>query len=71
MNAGRQIIDLKDHPSNNCITGKLVWEDRVARHHVYSVRGGYVACPEFGSSFEGLFDTEKDAREYLQMHRPA
>jgi hypothetical protein len=63
-------INIADHPNNNDATGKLVWEDKANHRHVYSVRGGFVACPDFCLAFDGLFPTEKAARIALEVAQP-
>lgn len=65
----RNKIEIREHPSNLCIAAKLVWEDRFTLKHVYSVKGGYVACPAFGIAYEGLFASEAEARTYMEQNK--
>lgn len=59
-----KIIPLNDHSANLDPSAKLEWSNNKGQS-VYSVRGGFVAVPEYGLAMEGLFETLKIARDHL------
>lgn len=65
----RQLIAIKDHPSNIDPSARIVAEDRLGRWSIYSVNGGFVLIVSH-KAVEGLFATERDAHEAREMLLP-
>ena len=62
-----QIVPLATHASNLDRTAKLVSSPRYEGRDIYRVTGGYLACVGNSDCLAGLFTSEDEARQAVDI----